>query len=300
MDEDDSNREHGSNPIPSSATAILTRVTISALKSAGYDKAADMIANGPEKLGNLLGKVIQKIAGKRERGEEITTEDEQALAAAIAQEPIAATAIVGAAIVTAFDGAVSASSENQKILEGYKFVLDLICEGMRTRQTSIALAGFLQGSDCVSYWHFGETNAHFVIENEHIQSVGVEVYLIFREPTEEYLTEINEQIRYNSQRRMPDKYFAYRNDDLVAHVNYIRDVEVAVDRLDPDRAKKANEFFPAHNFPEKFGYRIPPGAAPLVSMFESLSKALAVQDRYRSALEETVQSVQSLAKTSSK
>ncbi len=293
MDEHDSHQEqtsHTTNPIPASAMAILSRITIQTLKSAGYEKVADMVANGPEKLGERLGNVIRKIAGKQERGEKITPEDEQTVEAAIAEEPISATAILGAALVTSLDNASSASGENLRILEGYKFVFELICEQLRARQTSIALAGFLQGSDCISYWHFGGTNAHFFIANEKLQSVSLDVYLIFREPTEEYLQELNETIRYDPQRRLPNKYFDYRKDNHVAHVYHIRDVEVTVHRLDPDPNKNSDPLG-FGNFPMSFGYRISPGASPLVPMFESLSKALAFQDLYSSALNETVQSI---------
>lgn len=293
MDEHSSHQEqpsHTNNPVPGSAMAILSRITIQALKSAGYPKAADIVAKGPEKLGDQLGKAIRRIAGKQERGEEITPEDEKTIESAIAKEPTSATAFLGAALLATLDNASSAREENLKILEGYKFVFDLICEQLRARQTSIALAGFLQGSDCISYWHLDGNNAHFFIANDKLQSKNLHVYLIFREPTDEYLQELNETIRYDPKRRLQKKYFDYHEDNRVALVDYIRDVEVTVVSLNPDPDKN---FGPLGigSFPESYGYRISPGASPLALMFESLSKALAIQDLHSSALNETVRSI---------
>jgi hypothetical protein len=79
----------------SNVTAILMRIAGSALQASGHKEASRLLKNWPEIIGSKIGKPFNRIQEKKNKGEEITRQDKQALEKALNENPKEAATLLG-------------------------------------------------------------------------------------------------------------------------------------------------------------------------------------------------------------
>jgi len=280
MDEHASHTPEGHSLIsPTNVTAILMRIAGSALQSSGHEKASELLKNWPEIVGVKIGKPFNKIQEKRLKGQEITQEDKKALEKALNENPKEAATLLGLLIAEATQGTLDADAELKLILESYALVLNTICALMGKAKTSLALKGFVHDTGCVSYWNFTKgSNPSFYASTDSLAPSGLEVYLFSEEPAADTLRKYNQEIRRAPSRQLERDKFNHRKHDTVALVKKVSELDVVIEKLDPDREEKMKLPDPLHlnakyEWPAEFKYEIPFGAPALVELFESLFEA---------------------------
>jgi hypothetical protein len=150
---------------------------------------------------------------------------------------------------------------------------------MAKAKTSLALKGFVHDSGCVSYWNFTKgSNPSFYAGADSLAPSGLEVYLFSEEPAADTLRKYNQEIRRAPSRQLEGDKFNHRKHDTVAVVKKVSELNVTIEKLDPDREEKLKLPDPFHlnakyGWPAEFKYEIPFGAPALVELFESLFEA---------------------------
>lgn len=272
--------------VPTSVVGLAMRTVLAAIEETGNKKTADAIRNAPEGIGKGIGAVINKLMGKRNRGETITEQDRQAIATELANDPHAAQQVVGLAVTAAMQGSTDASQQ-ANILDSYNGIFTLICDLMAEAKTSLALHGFLQGDDCISYWHLAGEHPRFQRHKSLLSPVDLDVYILWnQEPTADSLATMNETIQRNK-KSLPQELYNYRKDRGIAKLEDVEEYSIRVKRLatEEELAQEQDKIFgKGFDIPRDVKYMIPTEAATLPPMFESVLAALDVQGRHGRAV----------------
>lgn len=225
------------------ATGIVSRIASSAAKDMGYPKVAEAIERWPELVGKAIATPFRKIGAAAKSGAPRSVELEQEAQNAILSNPSQAAPLLGILLASSLQDGVDAPSEKQAILSSYMQVLNVIGQVALELKTSLALRGFLHRSDCISYWHFtgrGSKEKIFYLQGDHISlGVSFELYLLEREPSDDAINQLNQQIRSNNGRQLPSQLFDFRKNEKVARVEEVHELKVTMQMLDPDRERKA-------------------------------------------------------------
>jgi len=298
MDEHSSHTSEGHSLVsPTTVSAIVTRVVVSALDASGRKKAAQVIKNWPELLGAKIGGPFKKIEEKKSKGEEVTPEDARAFEKALNDNPKEAAALLGLLIASVTEETLDAEAERKVILESYAMVLNTLCALMAKARTSLALRGFIHEKDCISYWHLTGKNPHFAPFLGFLDPNNLSVFLLSESPTPQRLQELNEEIRRDQNRQLRPSSYDYRKRDTVARVKQISELSVTIEKLHPDREelkKKHGPFDldPEYKQPREFTEPIPFGAPYLIPLFESVFEAKSIQE---GAVEDLLKTRETLA-----
>jgi hypothetical protein len=290
--------EPGSN-IPSSVSGIvggLAKVVTKVLKKRGIRGPDDFLNNWQDivadKVSILIDKVKKQETQPTSQGAQDVGQAEQELGATLSAHPKEAVEIL-ASVYLGPAGVVSSEERRKIILEYYAEVLNLVCTYMQNAKTSVALKGFLNGSDIISYWHLEGQKPHFAMSGERLWSNGLEVYLLFEEPTEGRLRELNEEISRNDRRHLNRSRFDFMTDDTVAKLTGIYETKLELQRLALDRdSRPAGPHFegvifgPDYTKPVAHVSEIPTGAPSLPGMIESLYFADKIQNAHFEGLKE--------------
>ena len=304
MADHDPSAEHPGDGSPVSVggvVSIVGRVVSSMAKELGYPQVEEIIKNGPEKLGEKLAGPFRRFAKKPDgtpaepRSSEELAQDEKVVADALQENPREAAMLLGQILGLALEGGLDADDERTAILKSYAAVLGMVSTVAMQLKTSLALRGFLNGSDFISYWHYKAQSAKPTWEMDDgalRPGYGIEIYFFFDEPTEERLQELNTQIRRLPKRQLNDDAIDVYKNDNVAKLTHVYELSVQYQRLNPDRKPAA----PFGNSPISYTSTIQDGAPGLPAMIESLFAALASQGHHRRELAGTLAAVDLLGK----
>lgn len=306
-DHADSSHEPGHPSAPaSSISASVLRLGAAIFRGAGYTKTADAITGWPELLGGKIGGALKKLRTAESSGQPITADAEKELETAMKENPAEAAQVIGAVMAAVVGQPLSAEAESKQILDSYSFVLDTVTDTMATSQTSFALRGFVNRADCISYWHRNLEKPKFLKSAKSLQPGNFDIFLLEVEPTPENLKTLNIAIRRDRLRHLPSELYDYRKNGAFMKLKEIRELEIVVDMLHPEREELKLKPDPLgtnfkYDFPTEFTFEIPFGAPDLPGLFESFFEAKRVQDLPRTELDKTKNSVQEiLSKTQPK
>jgi flagellar hook-basal body complex protein FliE len=299
-DHSDSSHEPGHPSAPaSSISASVLRLGAAIFRGAGYTKTADAITGWPELLGGKIGEALKKLRNAESSGQPITMDAEKELENAMKENPAEAAQVLGAVMASVVGQPLSAEAESKQILDSYSFVLDTVADAMAASQTSFALRGFVNRADCISYWHRNLEKPKFLKSAKYLQPGNFDIFLLELEPTPKDLETLNILIRRDRQRHLPAELYDYRNNGAFMKLKEIRELEIAVDMLHPQREELKLKPDPLHmnfkyDFPTEFTFEIPFGAPDLAGVFESFFEAKRIQDLPRTELEKTKSSVKEI------
>ena len=219
------------------------------------------------------------ILDNKAAGKTSTPEQNKEIQEAVAADPEVARAVLGGALANAVGGeeGITAAQERQQLLGAYAQTLNLITTVCESRETSLALHGFLHRDDCISYWELrGGKSSGWTVHGDRITPpFNIKVYLHFVEPSLENLVDLNLRIRNSSTRRLPD-VDVRKNSDW-ALVENIGELSVAYERLDPDRPTDPNNIFDSLPSARRKTDTIPPGARATLPLLASLETAITTQ-----------------------
>lgn len=170
---------------------------------------------------------------------------------------------------------------------------------MAASQTSFALRGFVNRSDCISYWHRGPEKPKFLRNAKYLQPGNFEIFLLEVQPTPENLETFNIAIRRDKQRHLQPEFYDYRKNGAFMKLKEIRELEIVVNMLHPQREELKLKPDPlgvnfGYDFPKEFTFEIPFGAPDLAGLFESFFEAKRIQDLPLSELEKTKSSIKEI------
>jgi hypothetical protein len=282
----DSHEQHPASlkALPNTPSAFAARTFLSFLRASGHEDWAKFIAELPERVGETLGRPLNRVKEKVEKGEAISIADEKDLNTAIAEHPQEAAAALGLLLTHLVTITVDADTERRRTLDAYALVLNTICDVIGKAKTSVALRGFLHEANCVSYWHIpGRGNPEFSHLSDSLYPLGLEVYFIRTEPTPETLFTLNDTIRRNSQRRLPAEFYDYEHSSEIAKLLKIYETNITTSELHPHPDELTSERPDPFNLghdpykPMEFVTQIPSKAPNLIPMLESLFEARGAQ-----------------------
>ncbi|MGA2904696.1 MAG: hypothetical protein ABSD98_12755 [Candidatus Korobacteraceae bacterium] len=268
----DASAHHGV-PTASLTTAAL-RFAASTIRAAGYPATAQLITEWPELLGTKLGKIILRLGNQQK----ITTEDENIFEAALKDAPAETAQVVGIMMTASLVPTLGAKAETTKILDCYATVLNIVWSAMQQR--SFALRGFIHRSDCISYWHYGYSDE--LGFRRHLDlitpSSAISVYLVPQFPSEDILEQLNLDISGSDAKRLTREFYEQPDVEIVKEI-YVQRVVTSIQ---------------TPVLPLSKTYKIPPGAADLIGLVESLRKAVATQNVFWSVTKATMASIQNV------
>jgi hypothetical protein len=299
-DHSDSSHEHPHPSVPvSSISASVLRLGAAIFRGAGYTKTADAITGWPELLGGRIGAALKKLRNAESSGQPIPADVEKELETAMKENPAQAAQVLGAVMAAVVGQPLSAEAESRQILDSYSFVLDTITDAMAVSQTSFALRGFVNRSDCISYWHRNGAKPKFLKNDQYLHPGNFDVFLLEVEPAPASLETLNIAIRRDRQRHLPPELYDYRKNGAFMKLKEIRELEIVVDMLHPEREELKLKPDPLglnfeYDFPKEFTFEIPFGAPDLAGLFESFFEAKRVQDLPRTEGEKTKSSLNAI------
>jgi hypothetical protein len=301
MEEHDHAVESHDSSMPATALSFAVKVVIESLKGSKNERFrrwGSAAGDVPKALGVFGSRTLDYLFSS----EDPPTQEKLAeIAKEIEKRPDDVMAAAGQIVLSKITTVTPSQTQSQQELESYASMMELVCDVMRRSQSSIALKGFLQSDDCVSYWHLtGDPKIEIEAKQHYLWTQGFDIYLIWPEPTPERLAELNEAIRDGREQKLPSDLYDYRKNDLVGKIKLIRTAELTVERLAADRNRPSptDALFPGgrHHLPEDIDYVIPSGVPGMLTMFESLFEAIDVMNDRRVRLAATLAEIH--AKTS--
>jgi hypothetical protein len=279
----------------------VARIARSAAREMGYEEVAKIIDTWPELVGKAIAAPHNKIRDLLAEGKPVPPELAAEAQRAIEEHPEEAVLLYGPLLAAGFDGALGAAAERRRILALYRRHLDTIAGLAAQMETSLALRGFLHGADCISYWHRARARGGaFEERGDRLEPpVGLDIYLLDFEPTDEAIAELNRLIRKSDTRTLPKAVWDHYERAHAGKLARIEEGRLIVNRLKGEaggaaKAEARDDPFEFRPMPRDVAIEIPPGAPGLTPMLESLFAARQVQAEPLAALEKSAAAAEAL------
>jgi hypothetical protein len=285
---------------PTTIISIVSQVVTSGLEEAGYKDASRVIKTWPKLLGKNTVRLLKNIFDKKKQGKPITPEEHEELAQELQKDQRDAAVLLGLLTAGILDDTLDAKTARKAVLESYNVAFNLVCAYMTAATTSVALRGFIHDKECISYWErAGNTPKFSLINGDYLYPFGLDVYVLYEEPTDVRLAELNQRIYKSYDRRLPAPEFNIKTNERVAVLEKVLETSIVIKRLDPDRADKPprekDPIFGSkgidYNEPVEIELDIEPGAPALIGLTQSLTAAKAVQHYHLDKLKGTEEEI---------
>jgi hypothetical protein len=283
----DEHHHDSSAQIPSGTAGAIGGLAKIAAKIAtrrGHPEFEKFLGKWDDVVADKLNALLDRMQG---RDPKAATEAQKQFEQVLSEHPKEAVEVVSDIYASAAEKVVSSDDRRKIILEYYSEILGTVCTYMRDAKTSVALRGFLTGPDVVSYWHLGGGNPHFELLKDHLWPLGFELYLFFEEPTEDFLTKLNEYIGKDKDHVLPKDLRNVAENESIATLQKIYETRVQIDRLllDRDSYPKPPLFDGVpmgkdYSKPQAQEIDIEPGVPSLPAMIQSLQSAHEIQNRH--------------------
>lgn len=284
---DEHHHEGSGASIPSGTAGAIGGLAKIAAKIAtrrGHPEFEKFLAKWDDVVADKVNALLDKMQGKDPKA---ATEAQKQFEQVLSEHPKEAVEVVSDIYASTAKEVVSSDERRKIILDYYSEILGTVCTYMRDAKTSVALRGFLTGPDVVSYWHLGGGNPHFELLKDHLWPLGFELYLFFEEPTEDFLTKLNEYIGKDKDHVLLKDLRDVAENDSIGKLQKIFERTVQVDRLLPDRDSYPKPpmiegviFGKDYSKPQTQEIDIERGGPSLPAMIESLQTAHEVQNRH--------------------